>query len=59
MRTKEIKRNLAWDDFKVIDWRCILIPIQISYAFWKWPPNNIMEYRTLYVFGLRIARWRV
>jgi len=59
MTNKEVKRALLKEYIKVVNICLVLTPIHISYMGFRFDTNHFRAYKSLYIFGLRIARWRV
>lgn len=57
-KDKKLEARQYWDNFKFFELKYIVVPIQVSWNQWIFSTGTI-TYKTLHVFGFRIARWRV
>ncbi len=44
--------------FSIFDFSHMLTPVAIDFMKYAVTPNASLSYKTLFIFGIRIARWR-
>lgn len=59
MTDKETERRMKREFFTgIIKWKLLLTPIGSMWHCWKFSDGNI-EYFDIYIFGIRVVRWRL